>query len=243
MNTQPTEKVDHGEAVDVHSIFSTIQGEGPFSGRPAVFIRMAGCNLQCPGCDTEYTQGRMRMSAYSIAEEAHAMACKQGPRLAVITGGEPFRQPHALFALIMALLHRQFLVQVETNGSMKAQEEDTLVAMCVSRRVTVVCSPKLHRVHSTIERLVLVSGGAYKYVLHADSVMSDGLPGKALDNPIAGECVARPPEGFSRANIYLQPMDCGDEQQNNKNLAAVVSSCLTHGYTLCLQTHKIAGVA
>ena len=45
-----------GLSLQVNSIFYTIQGEGPFAGRPAIFIRLAGCNLQCPGCDTEYTK-------------------------------------------------------------------------------------------------------------------------------------------------------------------------------------------
>ena len=51
-NTQPVEKVvrNDGLMLDVHSIFYTIQGEGPFSGTPAVFVRTAGCNLQCPNC-------------------------------------------------------------------------------------------------------------------------------------------------------------------------------------------------
>ncbi len=52
LNTQPVEKPDRRAdgSVDLHSIFYTIQGEGPFTGRPAVFIRLAGCNLQCPWC-------------------------------------------------------------------------------------------------------------------------------------------------------------------------------------------------
>ncbi len=52
LNNQPTEPraAGDGTSLDVHSIFHTIQGEGPFSGRSAVFIRLAGCNLQCPMC-------------------------------------------------------------------------------------------------------------------------------------------------------------------------------------------------
>ena len=52
MNTQPTEKRTNSQNLDITEIFFTIQGEGPFSGHRAVFIRLAGCNLQCPACDT-----------------------------------------------------------------------------------------------------------------------------------------------------------------------------------------------
>ena len=56
-NTQPAEKQvkSSGLILAINSIFYTIQGEGPFAGSPAVFVRLAGCNLQCPMCDTEYT--------------------------------------------------------------------------------------------------------------------------------------------------------------------------------------------
>lgn len=52
LNNQPIEKAvkGDGKTLDLHSIFYTIQGEGPFCGMPAVFIRLAGCNLQCPWC-------------------------------------------------------------------------------------------------------------------------------------------------------------------------------------------------
>ena len=57
INSQAIEKSAHytTRSYDVHSIFPTIQGEGPFVGQPAIFIRLAGCNLQCPACDTDYT--------------------------------------------------------------------------------------------------------------------------------------------------------------------------------------------
>ena len=47
-----------GYTLNVHSRAETIQGEGPYAGCPAAFIRLAGCNLQCPRCDTEYTPGK-----------------------------------------------------------------------------------------------------------------------------------------------------------------------------------------
>ena len=55
INKQPIEKREpsYEGTLQVHSIFKTIQGEGPFCGTPCVFVRLAGCNLQCPACDTD----------------------------------------------------------------------------------------------------------------------------------------------------------------------------------------------
>ena len=53
--TSPIEKSDSGEWLEIEEIFYTIQGEGPLSGRPAVFIRLAGCSLSCLLCDTFYS--------------------------------------------------------------------------------------------------------------------------------------------------------------------------------------------
>jgi len=56
-------------ALEIIDIFPTIQGEGPFAGEPAIFVRLAGCVLQCPLCDTDYTSGRRLISIPSLTEE------------------------------------------------------------------------------------------------------------------------------------------------------------------------------
>src|SRR5574343_1826946 len=94
MNNQQPAPRDFQDTLEVHSIFSTIQGEGPFCGRPAVFVRLAGCNLQCPGCDTDYTQNRARLDyeiILSIIRDQLALTASKA-NLIVVTGGEPFRQ-------------------------------------------------------------------------------------------------------------------------------------------------------
>lgn len=209
----------------VHSIFYTIQGEGPFAGRPALFIRLSDCNLQCPGCDTEYTSTRKTMTPAEILEEVRKSV---KPRtLVVITGGEPFRQNIA--PLVRVLASYDYIVQIETNGTL-------FVPGLPWSSVTVVCSPKTGRVNQSLLDVI----DAYKYVLHADSVDDDGLPIQALDHSV-GTRVARPHEGF-KGSVYLQPMDCHNTAQNHRNIAAVRDSCLKHGYTLQLQIHKIIGV-
>ena len=84
MNTQPVEKTWHDPlgVLKVHSIFNTIQGEGPLAGKPAVFVRLAGCNLQCVQCDTDYTSKEEKLSPPAIVERIKSL---RGYGLAVLS--------------------------------------------------------------------------------------------------------------------------------------------------------------
>lgn len=244
INLQPVEKQapNTGEALplEVHSVFYTIQGEGPFCGQPAVFVRLAGCNLQCPSCDTDYTSQRHSLHASEILELVRIKLSEcslyytlnpwQGP-LVVITGGEPFRQQ--IGVLVRLLVSKGYRVQIETNGTLYIENLPW-------DSITVVCSPKAGKINDKL----LPRIDAFKYVMQAGSVdPEDGLPVKALDHSAAPR-VARPPLG-NRKPVYLQPMDSTQEydliknEENADNLRACIASCMKHGYTLQLQVHKI----
>lgn len=237
INIQPIEKriVSDGESLDVHSIFLTIQGEGPFTGRRAIFVRLAGCNLQCPGCDTDYTNDRVKMSVADILrtvrEERNSLKGMVGLNpLVVITGGEPLRQ--TLEPLLLDLAINGFSVQVETNGTLGIESKNLLAWA----GVTIVCSPKAGKVHPSIHTLA----NCFKYVLQHNSVSPvDGLPILALSHSAAPQ-VARPLA--ARVPIYLQPMDEKDDVANTMNQKAVLESCLKYGYVLQLQVHKLLNV-
>jgi 7-carboxy-7-deazaguanine synthase len=231
MNTQPPEKqvpVGVDDTLVVNSIFYTIQGEGIFAGCPAVFIRLAGCNLQCPGCDTEYL-ARTRMHPAEIEGRVREIAENAHRPLVVITGGEPFRQ--SIGTLCAFLLFCGYTVQIETNGTLyQPMPYD-------HERLTIICSPKTGEVNPKL----LPHVDAFKYVLRSNSVCpDDGLPLRVLDHP--GKKVFRAPKGHP-AIIYVQPEDEGSEEINKFNLEAAKASCLKHGHVLCLQLHKIIGVA
>lgn len=234
VNIQPIEKSESDSgSLSVHSIFYTIQGEGPMCGRPAIFIRLAGCNLQCPSCDTDYTGGRQKMSVETIMRSVETMLALTTRRpLVVITGGEPFRQEISL--LCHTLVQERFEVQIETNGTLAPA---LLVREHVLwKGVTIVCSPKAGKIHPWIERHLT----ALKYVLSHDSVdPKDGLPVLAL-NHTASPRVYRAPRQLNKT--YLQPMDSKDPDENRKNLEAVKESCMKYGYIFQLQTHKYIGV-
>ena len=121
----------------VKEVFYTLQGEGQRAGRPAVFCRMAGCNLWngreedrgtavCQFCDTDFvgTDG-VRGGKFAQATELAALAASlwpegQGHRYIVITGGEPMLQIDQ--PLIDALHAQGFEIAVETNGTLPVPE-------------------------------------------------------------------------------------------------------------------------
>ena len=242
LNTQPIEKIAKGDGstVDVHSIFPTIQGEGPFSGRRAVFVRLAGCNLQCPLCDTEYTEGRQRMTPQDVVSQVTAQTSKTDfvVNLVVITGGEPLRQP--IGPLVTELTKAGLAVQIETNGTLAPPPGirfNTGGRGPQACSVYLVCSPKTGKVHPKIWEVAC----CVKYVLSADSrSVHDWLPLRALGH-VANPMLARPPEGWGRP-VYLQPADHKDPVINQRNMDACVESVKKFGYTLQLQIHKYLGV-
>jgi 7-carboxy-7-deazaguanine synthase len=237
MNTQKPERRmwDVDGRLVVHSYFHTIQGEGPFAGHYAFFIRLNGCNLQCPGCDTEYTSQREYFSPGGILDLVRtAVGSDYLNRLVVITGGEPFRQNIA--PAIEQLLGYGFRVQVETNGTLAPDPSEF---PWHHPELTVVVSPKTGVIHEEIA----YRAKAYKYVLRADDIAEDGLPTSALGHTLGKHShVARPPTSW-QGPIYLQPMDEKDADLNLANERAVVASVMTHRkYIMGVQMHKLTGL-
>lgn len=99
----------------VNETFLSLQGEGHFTGTPAFFLRFAGCNLECPFCDTNH-QSYREMSEEEIVLEAS----RHKPRHIVVTGGEPALQ--LTQSLVDKLHEAGFFIQVETNGTLPLPE-------------------------------------------------------------------------------------------------------------------------
>lgn len=109
----------------VKEIFYSLQGEGRFTGTPAIFIRLSGCNLQCPFCDTDHTGGR------EMADDEILSELKKYPAgHVVITGGEPSLQLDGAF--VDRLHDAGYFVQLETNGTQRLPENVDWIT----------CSPK-----------------------------------------------------------------------------------------------------
>lgn len=219
-------------ALEVHSVFATIQGEGPFAGQSSIFVRLAGCNLQCPACDTEYTSFRMLHNPSELLKVAEAVRQDRKINLIVITGGEPFRQNLLPFVRHVLALDRCNL-QIETNGAIFPEKWTD------SPYVTVVCSPKTPKVSPKIR----YHNTYWKYVVQAGNIdPDDGLPSTTLGNSWG---VARPrnlKSGSVRSKVYVQPLDEQDPIKNKENEKAAIASCMRFGYRLSYQMHKALGL-
>ncbi len=208
----------------VKEIFYTLQGEGAQAGRPAVFIRFAGCNLwsglerdrataQCTFCDTDFVGTDGQNGGKYKCDELVNIAVDLWPQddmtesYIIFTGGEPCLQLDK--ALIEALHEKGFELAIETNGTLAVPEGIDWI--CVS--------PK------TIAPLVQAQGDELKLVYPQQHLS----PATFEDLPFA--------------HFYLQPMDVEDTAHLQHNIQASVSYCLQHPqWQLSLQTHKIIGI-
>jgi 7-carboxy-7-deazaguanine synthase (Cx14CxxC type) len=209
----------------VKETYFTLQGEGAQTGRAAVFLRFAGCNLWsgreehraaavCRFCDTEFvgTDGPGGGKFESAAALAEAVArcwpaTAGGHPFVVCTGGEPLLQLDA--ALLEALHARGFEVGVESNGTLEAPPG--IDWLCISPKAT---APVLQR-----------SGHELKLVYPQDEPEAQ-------------------PEMFAELgfdHFFLQPMDGPDLAENTRR---AVRYCMEHPqWKLSVQTHKVLGIA
>ena len=206
----------------VKEIYYTLQGEGAQTGRAAVFLRFAGCNLWsglekdrgqavCRFCDTDFvgtdgpgggkfdTAAALARAVFQIWPQHHA-----AKPYVVCTGGEPLLQLDK--ALIAALHDEGFEIGIETNGTLLPPPGIDWI--CVS--------PK---------------ADAEQKLMHGDELK--------LIYPQAGADPERY-AGQDFRNFFLQPMDNPDRAANTE---AATRYCLDHPqWRLSLQTHKLIGI-
>ncbi|AGA64694.1 Queuosine Biosynthesis QueE Radical SAM [Liberibacter crescens BT-1] len=208
------------KSYSVKEIFLTLQGEGTYAGRAAVFCRFSGCNLwsgreqdritaQCYFCDTDFVGiDGSKGGKYSAEGLADAILSEwkggESERFCVLTGGEPLLQVDV--PLIKALNQRNFEIAVETNGTVEAP--DGLDWICVS--------PK----------------GNYDLKIKKGQELKLVFPQKES-----------PPERYLSLDFkrfLLQPMDGPDI---HKNTELAIDYCLSHPkWRLSVQTHKFLGI-
>ena len=198
----------------VNEIFYSLQGEGHYTGTPAVFVRFAGCNLRCWFCDTDFETGE-EMSEVEIVR-----AIAQFPsHYVVLTGGEPTLQ---LTASLCDKLHAQgYYLMMETNGTRPLPEG------CQIDWIT--CSPKLIDAGDGMRKLAAIR------LSHIDE-----LKVVFEDSPTQDMSLY---EQIPATEYRLQPCDTQDSLSNQAILNKTIKYILQHPkWKLSLQTHKILNV-
>jgi len=214
----------------VNSFWYTLQGEGPDMGSPAVFLRLALCNLRCWFCDTEFDVGE-RMNVDALADNLLALLHQHDCHLVVITGGEPMLQN--LIPLMHRLNAERVRVSIETAGT--TMTGNFFLHFNLINNL-IVCSPKTPKLCEELLPLI----GAFKYIVNDGEIdPEDGLPIVSTQMPGEPSRLFRPIAGVP---VFVQPMDVGDPTRNDVNRRLAAAVCMQHGYRLSLQMHKLVGV-
>ncbi len=117
------------EILKVNEIFGSLIGESTYAGLPGTIVRLTGCNLRCSYCDTKYAyENGIEMSVSQVLRTVS----KYDFDNVLITGGEPLLQENCV-GLINQLLDQDYIVLVETNGSMDIRKvpDDAIIILDV----------------------------------------------------------------------------------------------------------------
>ena len=220
--------------LNINEMFETIQGEGAHTGIPSIFVRLQGCPVGCPWCDTKHTweikadlsvtpaaviNKGQESETYFISDEAALLAqfSMEGyvAKHVVITGGEPCM--YDLRPLTKLLHDNGYSTQIETSG--------TFEVLCDARTYVTV-SPKINMkggydvLVSALERANEIKHpiAMQKHIDELDALLANvsSLEGK---------------------QVCLQPIS---QQKRATELA--VKTCIERNWRLSLQTHKYIGI-
>jgi len=252
----------------VTSYFVTLQGEGPFSGLPAVFVRLSKCNLACSFCDTYFDSGdwfSLPALAGRLNDEVWSRPLSMDKYVLVITGGEPLLQK-ALKPFLESQEGEWKAMQIESNGIIQQDIPDS---------VTLVVSPKcLEKAGKAVRYLqpgkaMLARADCLKFVMEsAPSSPYSEVPLWALDwaRDTGKEIYVSPMNIYARApktaKINRNANEATIEQRSNeeevisfwepglldleanqRNHEFAAAYAIEHGLRFQLQTHLYASVA
>ena len=202
----------------LHSIFSSLQGEGRNVGRPATFIRFASCNLKCAWCDTHRTEHLV----VSVTDVLKAVE-KRGNRSVVVTGGEPTIQ-RGLSELVRALKGAGYWVALETNGVHVPHHPELFDYISVS--------PKSEYASRYMDVKMLHQANEVRIV--------------AVTDEIVAFC-RNMRERITATDYYISPLEKDGKIHYRRALNLLVkvnkvSPNLTPPWSLSIQMHKVLGI-
>jgi 7-carboxy-7-deazaguanine synthase len=167
-------------------IFKSIQGEGKNQGKPTVFVRLAGCNLNCSWCDTPHSHDvGQELDNDEIIRRVEASGCME----ICITGGEPLLQISELRVLLSRLSRLGYSIEIETNGTIDFGQVQDNATICMD----VKCPSSGEQSDLALLRKIS-SGDSVKFVIgdledcqYAERVIQQHpIRGEIFFSPVAG---------------------------------------------------------
>ena len=225
----------------INEIFYSLQGEGFHTGRPAVFVRFAGCNLRCPFCDTDFSHSEP-MTAEQIARRVFDYSTHPHT-LIVLTGGEPSLQVDN--ELVDALHAHQQTVTIETNGTRPVPDNIDWVTLSPKAvpeaNLPLTQADESKVVLSHEPKVVLTQADEVKMVLSHEPkvVLTQADEVKVVFTESTEKLLPLWRTTIRASHYYLQPCAQPGTEPIRANTEAVVAYILSHpDWKLSLQTHK-----
>lgn len=207
----------------VCEIFQSINGEGTRAGQPAVFVRLAGCNLNCSYCDTKWANGPDAPCEEMTAREIHEKVSSYGIRCVTLTGGEPLLHKHVDELLSELCGDDKLSVEIETNGS-----TDVSIADKMKNRPLLTMDYKLPS--SGMEKAMRLEN--YALLRSEDTVKF--VCGSRSDLEKAAEIIEKY-KLIGRCHVYLSPVF---GEIDPKDMVSFMLERKLNGVNLQLQLHK-----
>lgn len=234
----------------VSEIFASIQGEGPFTGIPSIFLRLSLCNLQCIWCDTPYTWNwigsnyehhtkEWEQNQYDPRKEITIMKweevledikklSKENITNIVITGGEPLMHQNskAFEELAKMLFALGYSIEIETNGTLAPKDW----LKTITTRFNV--SPKLENSNNSLKRrqiskvykeFVQIPNSIFKFVI-------TGFPSLKEVSSIIEKY------NIPKEKVYLMP-EGREDKELRRFSETIVGYCIKNGYNFCNRLH------
>lgn len=187
----PQKDMNSDVNLNLFELFTSLQGESSYAGMPFVFVRLAGCNLDCAWCDTPKSRSFESGQPVALEKLLERIRCEQ-IRYVCITGGEPLVQPVAV-ELMRRLIAEGFTVTLETNGSVDISECPEGVVRVVDIKCPSSGMERMNRIENYALlrsrdeiKCVIADRVDYEYARKMISVHLAGFKGPVFFSPVAG---------------------------------------------------------
>ncbi|MEM4167764.1 MAG: 7-carboxy-7-deazaguanine synthase QueE [Candidatus Caldarchaeum sp.] len=213
----------------VTELYTSFQGEGPYVGRQAIFLRLAGCNLSCSWCDSRFSWDKkypafVEPTIFSTASLTEKLRRFQ-QKLCVVTGGEPLLQEKALAELSVNLAGEKEL-QIETNGTKfphMLASSPCDISFIVSPKLANSGMPEHQRIYPEVLKSFVETNAWFKFVVSTEDCIAEV---KDIVSTI----------GIPTSRVFIMPEGINATSQLT-TLRTLAESILSSGFNISPRLH------